>query len=263
MGKIHSLESFGAVDGPGIRFVVFMQGCPMRCAYCHNPDTWCIGDGKDYSVADLMGEIMKYKHYYGNDGGVTVSGGEPLVQIDFVIELFEALKKENIGTCIDTSGILFDRNNNAVFNKYKKLLSLTDLVLLDIKHLYEDNHKKLTGQSNKNILDFAKFLDEENVPVWIRHVLVPGYTDDTKHLQDLREFIDTLHNVQKVEVLPYHTLGVSKYEQLGITYPLAGVPAPTKKQMGIANTILIKGDKRKWETNGANLKRVHGATKSM
>lgn len=220
-----------------------MQGCPMRCAYCHNPDTWDTHGGTEYSVDELMEEILKYRHYYGNDGGVTVSGGEPLMQIDFVIELFQALKKENIGTCIDTSGILFNRSNEAVLEKYKTLLSLTDLVLLDIKHLYDDNHRSLTGHSNSNILDFARFLQENHVPVWIRHVLLPGYTDDKGHLEDLRAFIDTLDNVEKVEVLPYHTLGVSKYEKLGIKYPLEGVPTPTKKQVNIANTILIKGEK--------------------
>ena len=259
MGKIHSLESFGAVDGPGIRYVIFMQGCPMRCAYCHNPDTWDMSLGQDMTVEDLMQEVMKYHHYFGATGGVTVTGGEPLVQVDFVTELFKALKEQNIHTCLDTSGILFDRANSVMFDKIKVLLDYTDLVLLDIKHLYEDNHKALTGCSNKNILDFAKFLDEINKPVWIRHVLVPGYTSDEEHLRDLRAFIDTLHNVEKVEVLPYHTMGVSKYKELGITYPLDGVPTPDKKLKDIANTILIKGEKRKWETNGTNLKKALGA----
>ena len=243
MGKIHSLESFGAVDGPGIRYVVFLQGCPMRCAYCHNPDTWDCNAGQEMSVEELLCEITKYRHYFGKDGGVTITGGEPLMQLDFLTELLIALKKENINTCLDTSGILFDRSNKALFKKITTMLDYVDLVLLDIKHMFDDNHKALTKHSNKNILDFARYLDEIKKPVWIRHVLVPGYTDDREHLVALREFIDTLHNVEKVEILPYHTLGVSKYEKLGITYPLAGVERPTKEQMAIANTILIKGEK--------------------
>ena len=242
LGKIHSIETFGAVDGPGIRFVIFMQGCPMRCKYCHNPDTWDSQSGTDMSVEELLVEIRKYRHYFGNDGGVTVTGGEPLLQIDFVIDLFKALKSEGIGTCIDTSGVLFNRKGD-MFNKVNTLLDYTDLVLLDIKHLYNDDHIKLTGCGNEHILDFATYLSERNIPVWIRHVLIPGITSDTNHLRDMRAFIDTLPNVEKVEVLPYHTMGISKYNSLGIKYPLEGVPTPSKKMVDIANTILVKGEK--------------------
>lgn len=242
MGKIHSIETFGAVDGPGIRFVIFFQGCPMRCKYCHNPDTWEFSDGKEMSVDELMKEIRKYKHYFGEDGGVTVSGGEPMVQIDFLTELFKALKKENIHTCIDTSGVLYNKSKD-MNQKIDNLLKLTDLVLLDLKHIDSTSHKELTGHDNQNILQFARYLDKINKTVWIRHVLVPTINADTENLSRLRSFLDTLSNIQKIEVLPYHTLGEKKYEKLNIAYPLAGVPVPTKEQVEIANKILKKGEK--------------------
>ena len=240
MGKIHSLETFGAVDGPGIRFVIFMQGCPMRCQYCHNPDTWDMFAGKDYTVEELLNEIRKYKHYFGKDGGVTVSGGEPLTQIDFVTKLFKILKAENINTCIDTSGILFNVKNIA---KFEELLKYTDLVLLDIKHINPIQHKSITGFSNENVLEFAKFLNQINKPVWIRHVLVPTLTDNTSSLTELKDFLNTLNNVKKIEVLPYHSLGKSKYEALGLDYPLSHIPPPTEQQLNIANKIL-RGDNK-------------------
>ena len=240
MGKIHSIETFGAVDGPGIRFVVFMQGCPMRCKYCHNPDTWEFSDGKEMSVEELVSEISKYRHYFGNDGGVTVSGGEPLVQIDFVTELFKTLKSEGINTCLDTSGVLFNRSNGTL-EKFDKLIEYTDLVLLDIKHIDTVKHKSLTAHNNENILDFARYLDEKGVKMWIRYVLVPTINEDEESITNLRKFIDTLSNVEKIEVLPYHTMGVAKYNKLGIKYPLEGVNPPTKEQVDIANKIL-KGE---------------------
>lgn len=240
MGKIHSIETLGAVDGPGIRFVVFLQGCPMRCQYCHNPDTWDANAGKDYSVEQLLSEIRKYKHYFGNNGGVTISGGEPLVQIDFVIKLFKVLKAEKIHTCIDTSGVLFNPSNT---EKIEELLKYTDLVLLDIKHINSAKHKQLTGFNNENILSFAKFLNTLNKPVWIRYVLVPTLTDDTAALVELRNFLNTLSNVEKIEVLPYHSLGVAKYDKIGISYPLRNIPQPTENQINIANKIL-KGENK-------------------
>ena len=241
MAKIHSIETFGAVDGPGIRFVIFMQGCPMRCLYCHNPDTWDCSGGKEMAIDELMSEIRKYKHYFGEEGGVTVTGGEPMVQIDFVIELFKVLKNEGIHTCLDTSGVLF-RRNGEIFNKIEELVKFTDLVLLDIKHIDTNWHKKLTMHENNNILDFARYLDEKNVPIWIRHVLVPTITTDETFLMELRKFIDGLKNVDKIEVLPYHTMGVAKYEKLGIDYPLKDISVPTKEQVEKANKIL-KGEK--------------------
>lgn len=237
MAKIHSIETFGAVDGPGIRFVVFMQGCPMRCLYCHNPDSWAIANGQEMSVDNLLTEILKYKNYYGKDGGVTLSGGEPLLQLDFAIELFEKLKSHNINTCIDTSGIVYNTSVETDV-KIDKLLSLTDLVLLDIKHIEDKNHQSLTGKSNKNILNFARYLNRKNIPMWIRYVLVPGYTDNEEDIKNLRRFLDTLDNIKKIEVLPYHSMGVAKYEKLKLDYKLKDVEPPTKDSILLAQKIL-------------------------
>ncbi|MBQ9729335.1 MAG: pyruvate formate lyase-activating protein [Clostridia bacterium] len=236
-GKIHSFESFGTVDGPGIRHVVFMQGCPLRCRYCHNPDTWS-GGGKEYSAQEVCKNVLRYKNYYGEKGGVTVSGGEPLLQIEFVTELFTLLKENGIHTAVDTSGFTFRKDDPESVRKHEQLLAVTDLVLLDIKHIDEENHRALTGQSNENTLAFAKFLSERGTPTWIRHVLVPTQTDDDGALLRLRAFIDTLKSVEKVEVLPYHTMGEVKYEKLGYEYPLKGVAPPTKERVENAKRIL-------------------------
>ena len=236
-GRIHSFESFGTVDGPGIRFVVFMQGCPLRCQYCHNPDTWGAG-GQEYSAEEVAQRVMRYKNYFGDKGGVTVSGGEPLLQIDFIVELFTILKSKGIHTCVDTSGFTFRKDNEAVVEKHKKLLAVTDLFLLDIKHIDDEACQKLTGQSNENTLAFAKFLSDNGKKMWIRQVLVPNITDGEEDLKTLRAFIDTLATVEKVEVLPYHTLGVVKYEKLGLEYPLKDVCAPSKESVEKARNIL-------------------------
>lgn len=241
-GRIHSFESFGTVDGPGIRFVVFLQGCPLRCQYCHNPDTWGAG-GTEYTVEEVVARALKYKNYFGDKGGVTVTGGEPLLQIGFVIELFTELKKKGVHTCVDTSGITFDPDNATSVEKHKKLLEVADLFLLDIKHIDDEACKKLTGQSNAHTLAFAKFLSDNDKPMWIRQVLVPEITDDDESLARTRAFIDTLKSVEKVEVLPYHTMGVVKYEKLGLEYPLKEVSAPTKERVMNAKRILI-GDNR-------------------
>ena len=238
VGRIHSFESFGTVDGPGIRFVVFMQGCPLRCQYCHNPDTWGAEDGQTYSVEDVANRVLRYKNYFGDKGGVTVSGGEPLLQIDFITELFTLLKSKGIHTCIDTSGITFKKDSETVVEKHKKLLSVTDLVLLDIKHIDDESCKKLTGLSNENTLAFAKFLADNGKKMWIRQVLVPNITDGEEDLQKLRAFIDTLPTVEKVEVLPYHTMGVVKYEKLGLEYPLKDVEPPKKERVLHAKELL-------------------------
>ena len=238
-GRIHSFESFGTVDGPGIRFVVFLQGCPLRCQYCHNPDTWQ-GGGTEYSAEEIANRALKYKNYFGENGGVTVTGGEPLLQIDFVIELFKILKEKGIHTCVDTSGFTFQQENENSVKKHRELLDYTDLFLLDIKHIDEEACVKLTGQSNKNTLAFAKFLSEHKQPMWIRQVLVPGLTDNEDSLKATRAFIDTLETVEKVEVLPYHTLGTVKYEKLGLSYPLKDVQAPDKESVNKAKEILVK-----------------------
>ncbi len=241
-GRVHSIETFGAVDGPGIRFVVFLQGCPMRCLYCHNPDTWQVDAGRLMTVQELLVEIKKYKNYFGVDGGVTVTGGEPLMQIDFVIELFRVLKKDKIHTCIDTSGVLFCDEKN-VRKKYDELMKYTDLVLLDLKQINEQKHQILTGHINQNILNFAHYLDAKKIPVWIRFVLVPTVTDDITDIKKLKEFIDALKNVVKIEVLPYHTMGEKKYAELQIDYRLKGIPTPTKEQIATVEQIL-KGDNK-------------------
>lgn len=238
-GYIHSFESFGTVDGPGIRYVIFFQGCPLRCQYCHNPDTWTSG-GKEYTAEQIVAQAIRYKNYFGDRGGVTATGGEPLVQIDFLTELFTQFKAKGIHTCIDTSGITFNPNSAQSVDKHKKLLSVTDLVMLDIKHIDDEACKKLTGQSNANTLAFAKFVSENGVPMWIRQVLVPGITDGEDSLKNTRAFIDGLKTVEKVEVLPYHTMGEVKYEKLGLEYPLKGVEAPTKERVMQAKRILTE-----------------------
>lgn len=236
-GRIHSYESFGTVDGPGIRFVVFMQGCPMRCRYCHNPDTWNADGGREVTAEEVVREALKYKSYFADRGGVTVSGGEPLLQLDFLLELFAVLKKKGVHTCLDTSGICFAEGDA----RYERLAALTDLVLLDVKHIDDTAHRFLTGRSNAPVLSFARFLNEKGVRMWVRHVLVPGLTDDDGALGRLRAFLDTLHNVDRVEVLPYHTMGVQKYRKLGVAYPLEGVSPPAKERVENAKNILCAG----------------------
>ena len=240
MGYVHSFESFGTVDGPGIRFVVFLQGCPMRCLYCHNPDTWQVGAGKQYTAQEVAANALKYKSYFAGGGGVTVSGGEPMLQAEFVTEIFTILKSNGVHTALDTSGIMFNRLDKEVVDK---LLSVTDLVLLDIKHIEDNEHFKLTGHSNVNVLAFAKYLSDIGKDTWIRHVLVPGITDDDRYLNALAQFISQLKTVKKVEVLPYHTMGVNKYEKLGKKYALEGVQAPEKERVENAKNILnIQGE---------------------
>ena len=233
IGKIHSTESFGTVDGPGIRFVVFMQGCNLKCKYCHNRDTWDTNSGTTISVSELVKEVLKYKTYIDNsNGGVTVSGGEPLLQTEFVTEFFKELKKLNIHTALDTAGSL------PISDKIKELLKYTDLVLLDIKHINNEKAINLTGISNKNNLEFAKYLSNINIPVWIRQVLIPGYTDDKFDLIKLKEFLNTLKNVEKVEILPYHDLGKFKWEKLGDKYELENVKSPTNEDIQKAKNLL-------------------------
>ena len=238
MGKIHSVFSGGTVDGPGIRFVVFTQGCPLRCKFCHNPDTWKIGAGEERSVDDLIKEIVRYKNYFGLNGGLTISGGEPLVQLDFITELSKAAVKNGVNVAVDTSGYFFDETSPEKIKKFDELNKYVDLYLLDIKHIDDDKHRMLTGVSNKHTLAFAKYLSESGKKMWIRHVLVPGITDDDDALIRLKEFVDTLKTVEKVEVLPYHTMGVPKYEKLGIDYPLKGVEPPSKERVMNAKRLL-------------------------
>ena len=238
IGEIHSFFAGGTVDGPGIRFVIFLKGCPLRCKYCHNPDTWTQENALEYSVSDVTMQALKYKGYFENGGGVTVTGGEPLMQIDFVIELFKELKKKKIHTALDTSGIIFNEENENVMEKINELIKYTDLVLLDIKHIDNDKHLELTGKPNTNILKFAKYLSDNNIHMWIRHVLVPGITLNDEYLLKTKEFIDTLNTVDKIEVLPYHTMGIVKYQNLGLKYPLEGVNPPTREEVRHAKYLL-------------------------
>ncbi len=231
--KIHSVESFGTVDGPGIRFVLFLQGCHLQCKYCHNRDTWDINGGQYKSIDEILEKIKKYKNYIMfSGGGVTVTGGEPLLQVKFLIELFKKLKEEKIHTCIDTSGMV------NLTEDVKELLRYTDLVLLDIKHIDEEKCKKLVGISNKRELEFARYLSENNIKMWIRQVLVPGYTDEEKDLIKLKEFISTLKTVEKVQILPYHSMGKYKWEKLGIKYELQDVRDATQEDIQKAKKII-------------------------
>ena len=236
LGNIHSIESCGTVDGPGVRFVVFLQGCPMRCKYCHNPDTWSTEVNNKMSVDEVLDKYIRVKEFC--KGGITVTGGEPLLQIDFLIELFKTFKSKNIHTALDTSGVCFTPDNTI---KIDKLLRYTDLVLLDIKHIDDEEHKKLTGHSNKNILAFAKYLSEMLKPVWIRHVVVPGLTFDEKYLISLGEFLSKLKNVTALDVIPYHDMAISKYENLDIKYPLKGIPPLDKNNAIKARECILQG----------------------
>lgn len=243
-GHVHSIESFGTVDGPGIRMVVFLKGCPMRCLYCHNPDTWEMAGGTDMTVDEILRQYEASRHFYAN-GGITVTGGEPLIQIEFVTELFQAASHRGIHTCLDTSGITFNPDSPSAMDKMDKLMTVTDLVLLDIKHINPAEHEKLTSQSNDRILKFARYLDEKLIPVWIRHVVVPGITDNEHYLYQLGTFIGELHNVKTLDVLPYHDMGKIKYESLGMDYPLAGTP-PLSKEAGVeARKFIINGIRNK------------------
>ncbi len=236
-GYIHSIESFGSVDGPGVRFIIFLQGCPMRCQYCHNPDTWALGKGEEMSVDELLDKAERFRPYWKEEGGITVSGGEPLMQLDFLLELFTEAKMRGINTCIDTSAVLFNRSETW-FAKFEKLMSLTDTVLLDIKHINPSEHKSLTGHDNAGILECARYLSEIGKAVWIRHVLVPGITDNDEYLQNLADFLKSLGNIKRIDVLPYHTLGTFKYENLGIDYPLKDTNPPSADRIANARRIL-------------------------
>lgn len=230
--KVHSVESFGTVDGPGIRFVLFLQGCHLQCKYCHNRDTWDMKGGSYKSLDEIFNKIMNYKNYICPNGGVTITGGEPLLQAKFIFELFTKLRKQNIHTCIDTSGMV------ALTEDIKKVLSVTNLVLLDIKHIDREKCKKLVGFSNKLELDFAKYLNDNHIPMWIRQVLIPGYTDDEQDLLKLKDFIASLKMVQKVELLPYHDMGKFKWKKLGMEYELEGVRPANSQDIKHAKKIL-------------------------
>lgn len=237
IGNIHSIESFGTVDGPGIRFVVFFRGCPMRCLYCHNPDTWSTAQGIQYTAEELVAKVLRNRPFY-QTGGITASGGEPMLQLDFLTELFELSRREGIHTCLDTSGILFDPEDEGRVAKIDRLLAATDLVMLDIKHIDDQAHKSLTSHSNKNVLAFAEHLKDKGKRMRIRYVLVPGITDKREDLLSLGRYLSSFDNLEKIEVLPYHTLGKIKYKNLGLDYPLGDTPEATAKDAEVALEII-------------------------
>lgn len=244
IGHIHSIETCGTVDGPGMRFVVFFKGCPMRCAYCHNPDTWDPKGGEDHTAEDLLAQYDSLKDFYKN-GGITATGGEPLMQIDFLIELFEKAKTKGIHTCLDTSGVIFHRDNPELLAKFEHLAKVTDLVMLDIKHINPEEHQKLCKQPNENILDFAKFLDEQGIDIWIRHVIVKDITFIDKYLDELGYFIGGLKHLKALDVLPYHNMGEVKYKNLGMEYSLKGMEPLTKDDAIHAREIILDGARRR------------------
>jgi len=230
-GKLHSFESCGTVDGPGIRFIVFTQGCPLRCKYCHNPDTWDLKDAKyERDIEFTINEIKKYKPFFRNGGGLTVTGGEPFVQMNYIEALFKRSKEEGIHTAVDTSGYIFN-------DRVKEVLEYVDLVLLDIKSINPDTYKELTGVELENTLKFAEYLDSIGKPVWIRHVVVPGITDKKENLEKLADYVSKLKNVEKIELLPFHQLGTHKWEEMNLEYPLKDVKEPTAKDMKDARQI--------------------------
>ena len=231
-GRVHSVETFGLVDGPGVRYILFLQGCRMRCKYCHNPETWDLNAGEEKTAQEAFAHAVRYKNYWGKNGGITVSGGEPLLQIDFVIEFFKLAKQKGIHTTIDTAGNPFTMDDPEWLAKFDQLMEVTDLFMLDIKQMDEEAHKDLTKWGNQNILQMAKYLSDHGKEMWIRRVLVPGVTDDDDELQKLADFIKELKTVSRVEVLPYHTLGLFKWENIGVEYPLEGVRTPEADEVG-------------------------------
>ena len=239
-GYIHSLESFGSVDGPGVRYLIFTTGCAMRCQFCHNPDTWNMNSGTLYTADELIDKAWKYRTYWGSKGGITVSGGEPLLQIDFLLELFQKAKERGINTTLDTCGNPFTREE-PFFSKFQELMKVTDLVMLDIKHIDPKEHVKLCAQPQDNILAFAAYLEKKQIPVWIRHVVVPGITDREEYLYRLGRYLGTLKNVKALDVLPYHDMGKAKYGQLGIPYPLEDTAPLPPAKAAESRKIILQG----------------------
>ena len=237
LANVHSIETFGSVDGPGLRYILFLKGCRLRCAFCHNADTWNLNNEDQRSADEILDHAERYRSYWGSEGGITVSGGEPLLQMDFLIELFKKAKQRNINTCIDTAGEPFTKKGEW-FTKFEVLMHYTDILLVDIKHIDRNKHIRLTGKPNDNILEMFHSLSDINKPIWIRQVLVPGWTDDIEDLKKTRAFIETLSNVKKIEILPYHNMGAYKWEKLGMKYPLEGVEAPDKDSIELADKVL-------------------------
>lgn len=247
LGNIHSIESFGTVDGPGIRFVIFFQGCPMRCLYCHNPDTWENCENQKIDADTLISQFERNRQFY-KSGGITATGGEPMLQLPFLTELFTRAHEKEIHTCLDTSGICFEPSKP---ERYEYLLRVTNLVMLDIKHIDSEKHRRLTGHGNENILAFAQFLSAHNIPVWIRHVIVPGWTDDADEQLRLGEFIGGLHTLCGLDVLPYHDFGKQKYHALGIPYALENIQPVSPDTAESARKQILKGIRRRLKADAA------------
>ena len=234
LGKVNSIETMGLVDGPGIRIVVFMQGCKLRCLYCHNPETWSCECDKSMSVDELVERVLRYKNYISKNGGVTFSGGEPLLQSDFIYECLKRLKEENIHTCIDTSGVGFD---------YEKLMDLVDLFIVDVKSIDSEEYKYITGRDIDEYNTFMNLIQSKNKKIWLRQVVVPSINDDEKHMEDLAEYANSLNGVEKVELLAYHTMAVDKYLKLNIKYRLEGIESLSSEKLeylkGVLNNNLV------------------------
>ena len=233
IGKIHSFQSLGTVDGPGVRFVVFMQGCPLRCGCCHNPDTWAFDGGKEYSAEQVLEKVVRYKDYFGADGGITVSGGEPLVQAPFVEELFRLCKSENVNTCLDTSGCVVNAD-------VERLLSVTDRVLLDVKYTDDELYQKHVGCEYKKVVEFLNLLKEKKIPTTIRQVIIPTINDDEKSVLRLKEVVSKFSNVDKIELLPFKKICQVKYESMNVDFPFKDLPTPTKEKMIELNKIISR-----------------------
>lgn len=240
IGKIHSIESFGSVDGPGVRFVVFFKGCPMRCLYCHNPDTWSMAGATEMTVEEILAQYETKRPFY-KDGGLTATGGEPMVQIEFLTELFAEAHRRGIHTCLDTSGATFRPDDKAYLEKVDKLLEVTDLVMLDIKVIDPEEHIKLTGLPNDHILKFAQYLNDKGITIWIRHVVVPNLTLNDDLLYRLGLHIGKLKMVKALDILPYHNMAKTKYKELGLDYPLKDTEPATKEQAVAAQEMVLKG----------------------
>lgn len=221
MGKIHSIETMGLLDGPGIRVVVFFQGCSLRCVYCHNPDTWNLDQGIEISSDELLKKVLRYKTYFKNSGGITCSGGEPLMQPQFLLELFKKCKKHGIHTTLDTAGV--------GKGYYEEILKYTDLIILDVKHINEIEYIKICGRTMEEFNKFKHIVNKLNKKLWIRHVVIPGINDDIKHITKFNQYVKEFNNVEKIELLPYHTLGVNKYEAMNIKYKLENIKPLSKE----------------------------------
>lgn len=231
LGKIHSFQSLGTLDGPGIRFVVFTKGCNLRCSCCHNPDTWDMNDAKEFEPKDIIKKVVRYKEYFGNEGGITVSGGEPLLQPSFVKELFILAHNENINTCLDTSGSIINED-------VKDLLKHVDHVLLDVKYVSNELYNKYVGCNLNNVLDFLKYLNEENIPTTIRQVIIPSLNDTKEDILKLKELIKDYKCIQKIELLPFRKICEVKYDNLKIEFPFKNIPEPSKEKMDELNKLL-------------------------